>query len=210
MDQYKEYGYTTLTPNYAHQYLVPVLLKLLDPDKNRCILDVGCGNGSLGAVLHQQGYNVYGIDASSQGIALANQVLPGRFFVQNISSGMLPEELQQKDFDTIISTEVIEHLYDPRAFIEFCKSVLSKSRGSKQLILSTPYHGYWKNLALAITGALDAHFTVLWDGGHIKFWSRKTLGALLQEKEFKVTAFRGAGRLPYLWKSMVIRGELSV
>jgi predicted HicB family RNase H-like nuclease len=48
-------------------------------------------------------------------------------------------------------------------------------------VISTPYHGYWKNLMLALTGKMDAHFTALWDHGHIKFWSMRTLGELLRE-----------------------------
>src|SRR5690606_31358887 len=107
-------------------------------------------------------------------------------------------------FDTIISTEVIEHLYDPRAFIDFCVNILRKNNNGGQLILSTPYHGYIKNLCLAIAGKWDSHANPLWDGGHIKLWSRKTLTQLLEEKGFEVTAFKGCGRLPYLWKSMLI------
>ena len=47
--------------------------------------------------------------------------------------------------------------------------------------LSTPYHGYFKNVALAVSGQMDRHFTALWDGGHVKFFSIKTLRASLQE-----------------------------
>ena len=65
-------------------------------------------------------------------------------------------------------------------------------------------HGYVKNLALAASGKLDAHFTARWDGGHIKFWSRRTLTTLLTEAGFEPIAFRGAGRWPWLWKSMLI------
>ena len=73
------------------------------------------------------------------------------------------------------------------------------------IVLTTPYHGYLKNLALALSGKLDDHFTALWDGGHIKFWSRRTLIRLLQEFGFEVREFRGAGRVVWLWKSMVVR-----
>jgi hypothetical protein len=44
----------------------------------------------------------------------------------------------------------------------------------------------------------------LWDGGHIKFWSKKTLSELLKREGFEVIDFHGVGRLPYLWKSMVL------
>ena len=71
-------------------------------------------------------------------------------------------------------------------------------------MISTPYHGYLKNLALSILDKWDKHHTVLWHGGHIKFWSRKTLTLLLQENGFNVIAFHGIGRLPYLLKSMIL------
>ena len=76
------------------------------------------------------------------------------------------------------------------------------------MIISTPYHGYIKNLALAVTGKLDDHFTALWDGGHIKFWSVKTLSRLLEEHGFLVVEFKGSGRTPYLWKSMLLRAKI--
>ena len=58
---------------------------------------------------------------------------------------------------------------------------------------------------MALTGKMDTHFTVLWDGGHIKFWSVKTLTKLLEEFGFEMVVFKGSGRLPYLWKSMFIK-----
>jgi len=39
---------------------------------------------------------------------------------------------------------------------------------------------------------MDRHFTVLWDHGHIKFWSRKTLTQALQETGFTSIAFGAA------------------
>jgi hypothetical protein len=71
-------------------------------------------------------------------------------------------------------------------------------------VISTPYHGYLKNLAIALAGKFDSHATALWNGGHIKFWSRKTLTSLLEQNGFRVESFIGAGRLPYLWKSMIL------
>ncbi len=185
-------------------YLFPKLLDILD-SKQKIILDVGCGNGAIACRLLDLGYNVYGIDASENGITVANEHKPGRFFIQDISSDSLPEELQGIHFDVIISTEVIEHLYSPGSYIKFMKSILEKEG---ELIISTPYHGYLKNLILAISGKMDFHFTALWEGGHIKFWSRKTLTELCRLEGFKVTKFYGCGRYPYLWKSMLLHTKL--
>jgi 2-polyprenyl-6-hydroxyphenyl methylase/3-demethylubiquinone-9 3-methyltransferase len=64
------------------------------------------------------------------------------------------------------------------------------------IIVSTPFHGYWKNLALAVTGKLDNHFMALWEHGHIKFWSKRTLTVLLSSAGFRNITFSYAGR-PY-------------
>lgn len=55
-----------------------------------------------------------------------------------------------------------------------------------------------KNLAMAVTGKLDAHFTALRDHGQIKFWSIHTLGILLREPGFQSVTFERVGRIPML------------
>ena len=130
---------------------------------------------------------------------------PGRFFVMDIESGRLPANLAGRRFGTVISVEVIEHLYAPRSLTALARTVLAPGG---ELILSTPYHGYVKYLLLAISGRLDRHLGALWDGGHIKFFSRSTLERLLVEEGFSVTGFAGAGRFPFLWRSMVMKAKL--
>ena len=94
----------------------------------------------------------------------------------------------------------VEHLYSPRAF---AGTLFDLVEPGGIAVVSTPYHGYFKNLTLAVTGKLDSHFTVLWDHGHIKFWSVKTLNTLLMEAGFREVQFQFAGRFPLLAKSMI-------
>ena len=207
MADYKDYGYTNTGATFVQGYIANPVLNLLDPKINKNILDVGCGNGSLVKYFVENGYNAFGTDASESGIKLASQFSTDRFAVQDLSTDDLPSKFEHLTFDTITSTEVIEHLYDPKAFIKFCKKILLKNGGG-EIILTTPYHGYIKNLALAIAGKWDKHADPLWDGGHIKLWSRKTLTKLLVENGFTVTNFVGCGRIPYLWKSMIIKAKI--
>lgn len=206
MAEYKDYGFYTNDPSHAFFYLQAPLLSLLDKNANRCLLDLGCGNGYFVNYLLKQGYNAYGTDASENGISIAQKEYPDRFFLQDLSTGKLPKQLQGLQFDTILSTEVIEHLYDPEGFIDFCKQSLQPNG---EIIISTPYHGYLKNLILSIFDLWDTHMSPTWHGGHIKFWSRKTLSKLLTDKGFKVIAFKGCGRFPYFWKSMIIKARLN-
>lgn len=206
MSEYRDFGWISGEFTIAHAYFMQPIINMLPIDGSP-ILDVGCGNGAFANYLISKGYNVYGTDASASGINIANKTNQGRFFLQDLSIDELPAELQVIKFKTIISTEVVEHLYDPKKYILFCKSILEKSGGGN-FIISTPYHGYLKNLALSVFNTWDKHFTALWDGGHIKFWSFKTLSQLLRENEFKIVSFKGCGRFPFLWKSMVVNSKI--
>jgi 2-polyprenyl-3-methyl-5-hydroxy-6-metoxy-1,4-benzoquinol methylase len=205
MGDYIDYGFHSDGPTHNFSYQLNDLVGLIDKEKNKYILDLGCGNGYLVNFLIEQGYNAYGTDASEKGIAIAQKTNSDRFFVQDLSSDALPLQLQCIPFDTIISTEVIEHLYNPEAFIDFCRQQLKQGG---ELIITTPYHGYFKNLTLSIFNKWDSHMDPLWLGGHIKLWSKNTLTKVLTNAGFTVVAFIGCGRFPYFWKSMIIKARL--
>ena len=204
--QNKDYEYTWQDSSLtnAHSFLLVPLLSMLPPPVSDDgtpikILDLGCGNGSVSNVLAQKGYQVLGIEESSQGITNARQSFPKCEFMQ-ASIYDLPYDQLTHSFDIVISVEVVEHLFYPK---ELAKSARKCLKPGGRLILTTPYHGYLKNLALAATGKMDHHFHVLWDGGHIKFFSTKTLTNLLEAEGHTDVQFKFAGRMPYLWKSML-------
>ena len=64
------------------------------------------------------------------------------------------------------------------------------------MVVTTPYHGYAKNLALAVTGRFDGHWVPLSDYGHIKFFSKRTLGMLARECGVEPTRWYRLGRNP--------------
>ena len=160
---------------------------------------MGCGTGFIAAQLASLGYDVWGVDASAQGIALARETYPNvQFAVDSIYNSM---DYVGRDLDCVISLEVIEHLYLPRLLMQRAFDLL---RPQGVFVLSTPYHGYLKNLALSIVNGWDRHFDVSWDGGHVKFFSRSSLGRMARDVGFAAPRFRGVGRVPYLWRSDVM------
>ncbi|HEY9851402.1 MAG TPA: class I SAM-dependent methyltransferase [Leptolyngbyaceae cyanobacterium] len=205
-----EYSYQDSNPDHHHAYLISPLLNLLSQatpsaiSKPR-ILDLGCGNGSLSHLIAQQGYDVVGVEESESGIKFARLSFPDCQFIQS-SIYNLPYSELENSVDIVISTEVIEHLFYPRELLKAARKCL-KPNGS--LILTTPYHGYLKNVALALSGKMDNHFAPLWDGGHIKFFSVKTLTNIMESEGYKDMTFQFAGRFPYLWKSMLCCGKVS-
>jgi len=196
------YAYSDAEFNCSHGYLVTPMLEIIKqiqwPPGPKRIFDLGCGNGSVAAILTKRGYDVVGVDPSVDGIVQANRAYPNL----KLHEGSAYDDLAGKygQFSVVVSLEVVEHVYYPRKYAA-CVYNLLQSGGTA--IISTPYHSYLKNLALAASGAMDGHFTALWEHGHIKFWSIKTLGQLLREAGFKKIDFRRVGRIPALAKSMI-------
>jgi 2-polyprenyl-6-hydroxyphenyl methylase/3-demethylubiquinone-9 3-methyltransferase len=197
------YEYTAANASPSHAYLYPSVASFLRAiPSGASVLDLGCGNGSFLAQFRDRGWRLYGTDFSPTGIEIARTTFPEiEFFLADSSAPAGDVAARVGHVDAILSTEVIEHLYDPRGFLRNAYALL-KPGGI--LVLTTPYHGYLKNLLLAAAGKMDKHFTVLWDHGHIKFWSRRTLTAALEEAGFQQVRFAGSGRAPYVWKSMVL------
>lgn len=163
-------------------------------------MDIGCGNGTLSRDLADAGFEVVGLDPSPSGVACARELVPeGKFYEMGVYDN--PSGLPEGCFDVAVSTEVVEHLYIPSSLPKFAHPKLN---AGGLLLLSTPYHGYLKNLAIALSGRWDTHHSPNCDGGHVKFWSRRTLTKMLEANGFQVLAFHGAGRLPWLWNSMVL------
>ena len=62
-----DYGYSGASPSHTHDYLLPVVDRLLAGLRPDRVLDLGCGNGSVAAHLAAK-YDVTGVDASPFGI----------------------------------------------------------------------------------------------------------------------------------------------
>lgn len=198
-----EYRYVDAAPTWPHAYLWPALTKEIDALPREAlekggVFDLGCGNGATAGMLAARGFKLTGVDSSESGIALARKAHPACRF--DVASAYDDLAAAYGRFPLVVSLEVVEHLYDPRLF---ARRLFDLTAPGGAAIVSTPYHGYLKNLALAVTGKLDAHFTALWDGGHIKFFSIPTLTALLAEAGFAGIRFRRVGRVPVFAKSMM-------
>jgi 2-polyprenyl-3-methyl-5-hydroxy-6-metoxy-1,4-benzoquinol methylase len=159
----------------------------------------GIARGALCRELADHGYEVVGCEPSAESLHFAQLGAPGLVFYR-LGTDDDPSVIGNENLEVAIATEVIEHLVTPFNLPRFAKQLL---RPGGHLI-STPYHGYLKNLILALTNRWDAHLSPFWEGGHIKFWSCKTLSQLLNESGFRIVRFIGAGRLPFLWKSMIV------
>ncbi|KAL6340140.1 hypothetical protein AAG906_038975 [Vitis piasezkii] len=101
------------------------------------IVDVGCGGGILSEPLARMGATVTGVDAVEKNIKIARLHSESGPETANIeycctTAEKLVEE--QREFDAVISLEVIEHVADPA---EFCKSLAALTVSNGATVVST-------------------------------------------------------------------------
>lgn len=197
----------------SHNHLRPTIKKMLldiervrkEPDVALKVLDIGCGNGEFCTFLDRLGFKVVGVDESHEGIKIAQETSPHVKFIEK-SIYELDETDFDGKFDIITSVEVIEHLAFPNKLLKKAKMLL-KPEG--YLILTTPYHGYVKNLALSILNRWDDHFAIDWFFGHLRFFSVRSLTKILKKEGFINCKFFFTGRFYPISKSMISVSRMS-
>lgn len=187
----------------VHSFVLPILEMWLESWPNAKILDLGCGSGALSNALRKATNRVVGIDSSTTGIQIAQKSFPSVEFKCQSVEDSLPEGMRG-DFDVVIAIEVIEHLLRPRVLLQRAREAL---KPGGVFIVSTPFHGYWKNLLISCLGQWDRHWHPLRDFGHVKFFSRATLHLILKEGGFRIVRNKNVGRIPILARSMMVMAE---
>jgi SAM-dependent methyltransferase len=87
--------------------------------KNKRILEIGCGEGILLAELSTLGFDVTGIEPSRSASRRAAQR------GLKVLNGSFPETNPEGKFDLVIMSQVLEHIFDIETFIESLKSLTS-------------------------------------------------------------------------------------
>lgn len=187
---------------FHHHYLRPKLVKVLSQErgKGKRLLDIGSADGSLTRVFSELGFLTTGIEKSQGVFGRAVRTYPQIHFINKDIFDVDIKDFNES-FDIITAVEVIEHMTHANRFI---KKLYSFLKPGGMLLLSTPYHGYIKNLLIALFNIGDKHYNPLADGWHAKYFSVKTIFKLLSNKGFGDIKFYYAGRFPFLWRSMVV------
>jgi 2-polyprenyl-6-hydroxyphenyl methylase/3-demethylubiquinone-9 3-methyltransferase len=157
------------------------------PFEGLTLLDVGCGGGLLCEPLTRLGFAVTGIDAGEKNIAVAK--------LHAAQSGLAidyractPEQLEGRQFDVVMSMEVVEHVPDVPAFLAATAASLKPGGAFFGATMNrTP-----KAFALAIVGA---EYVLRWlpRGTHDwkKFIKPAEFAAALRASSVEVKAFEG-------------------
>ena len=141
-------------------------------------LDLGCGDGRLGAELRAG--TVVGADVSALALERARHRL-GRV-VQIEPDEPLP--FGDGSFDLALCAETLEHVRDVQLLLSELRRVL---RPGATLAITTPAHSRLSALRLVASG-WESEFQPL--SPHLRFFTRRSLEQLLDEMGFDVLSLR--------------------
>ncbi len=112
------------------------LLRLLGPESDSDILEVGCGGGALLRWLAEQGFAAKGVDILPEAVEAARELVPGAEILLT-DAGALP--FADGSFDRIIAHHLIEHIPEPPLALAEWRRVL---RPGGRLAIGTPNRLY--------------------------------------------------------------------
>lgn len=102
------------------------------------LLEIGCGFGYLLDEARPYFQRRYGTDFSGNAVRSAQR------FATEVWLGGVDSVPEYDQFDCVIATHVIEHVYHPRAFVEALVHRLKP--GGKILIAAPDFGGFWRKL----------------------------------------------------------------
>ncbi len=158
------------------------------------VLDVGCGDGSLARLLPGARRGVVGVDLVLDALRVARK--DGVRAVQaDLRHPTLP--FRSGSIDAVVSLDVIEHLFDPTAFLDEARRLL---RPDGLLVLSTPNARFIAHVAgLLLRGRAPrtSYDPEGFDGGHLHYFTFRDLRELVESRGFRVEAEEGIAYRDY-------------
>lgn len=202
-------GYNKVVDKKRLYFIAGALEQSIPP--NGKVLDIGCGNGHISIYIGGLGYEVEGIDISEKAIEKAK--LNNKY--SNVSFAVQDAEklvAQNKKYDAIICSEVLEHLHQPSGLLSCVYQLLKpegiviitvpNGYGPRELTITRPMQyimkkeGVLKSLVTGLKSLLGYNGTTIQSDadelGHVQFFTKKKLSATVEKQGFKLEVFAKA------------------
>lgn len=180
------------------------VLRMAPPAPER-VLDLGCGCGSLGAVLKRVSTGVpriTGVTFNHREAAMARSVLD-EVVVADLNQ-LNPADLNGP-FDCVICSHVLEHLYCPEVLLANLRRALTPEA---VVVVALPNVLAWRLRLQFLLGRFRYTDGGLMDRTHYRFFDWVTARNLLTDSGYRVTAaeadgvFPGTRWLPFFGKGL--------
>lgn len=201
-------NYENKPSNYYKAYRKEMLDFL--PANTKTVLDIGCGNGALSAVLKEQyGIETWGIELMDSEAIKAKEVM--HQVLVGPCENLIPE-LPDNYFDAVYLNDVLEHLSNPN---EVLKQLKSKLKPSGVMISSIPNIRYHKAL-IEIVFKRDFKYqeSGILDFTHLRFFTSKSIQRMYRELGFEIILHKGINKSksvkPYLYNLLFLFTALDI
>lgn len=126
------------------------------------VLDVGCGKGAFSKYLNKENYTGLDFSTNAKEMAEKNNITIKNESIQSFANA------NPQSFDVVCSFQVLEHVSNPRSFIE--SKILALKPGGK-LIVSVPSNTSFLKYAVNHILDMPPHHVTHWSDETLKFIS---------------------------------------
>ena len=195
-------GIRQKTDTSLHEQLVDYI-RMAFNGRSLKILDWGCGEGALAERLSDEGHDVLAVDMDAEAWKGGKSNFVQVNFNDTNSVDYFIKKYT-KQFDLVLSVEVIEHIESPWMFLRGIRKF------DCDLIVTTPnISSWWGRFWFLIKGDIWSFDRDAWiQIGHINPISVIELTSILGDLKFEIREVFCGGRLPiiwlYNWKSTLI------
>lgn len=156
------------------------------PGNGRRILDVGCGDGYVGAILASRGYSVVGVERRG---GYTDRFPASVTLVEADLENGMPSDIGS-DFDYTICADVLEHVRRPEILLRDIAVVL---KNGGKLIASLPNSGNIYFRANVLLGRFPQDERGLFDRTHVRFYMWDGWRQLLENSGFRIESVESTG-----------------
>ena len=140
------------------------------------VVDFGCWTGFVARELKKRGCYVTGIEIDPEAAEEARSVCD-RVIVADLDTIDLAAALQGEEYDVGLFGDVIEHLKEPARLLAQMRDMLS-SGGC--IVVSVPNIAHASIRLMLLQGRFDYADTGILDDTHLKYYTRRSIGDLLE------------------------------
>jgi SAM-dependent methyltransferase len=164
------------------------------------LLEVGCAGGAFLDAARAAGYDVTGVEFSSEAARFARD----RFGLDVRTGTLVEMDFSADCFDIVYAGDVIEHLPDPLRTVKEMKRIL-KPGGILVLVCPTQTNTIYSRLGFALFTLLGKRAEVHLPPYHLFEYRPHSLRKLLEHSGFTLVQSRGSALPP---RSVALRGPL--
>lgn len=174
---------------YIPKRLKTAVSMIAGDDRRIKILDIGCGEGTLGMLLKHKYQNSYvvGCDISEKSLELASPYYD-KVVQLDINEDNLKDMMGDTKFDYIICIEVLEHLLNPDSALNKCREVLSEEG---YLITSFPNIAWWKYRIKLLKGHFPEESRSYHHAEHLHDFTLHSFTQLLKQAKLEILEIGG-------------------